>query len=153
MHPEELVLGEHQPCLPIHSKTESTSSPHAYGTPDVSKVWSPTVPLLPSSSRKSRRARLTRYAIIAAVALVVVIAVVCAAVFATRHKHTNSPSGGDAAPVAKTPGNTTVQDDIQTMTSRRLSVIVGGLENATSVSGWYVLSFVLPSAFSNMSST
>lgn len=142
MPAEEVPLGEYQPFVGEASRVDSITSPRTpvHGN---SKVWSPSLPLLSSHEQLPRKRRTTRYVIAVVVIVVVIVAVVCAAVFATRHKHSSASSSSpdsSSSPGSKTPtpGNTTVQGDLQTMTARRLSVIVGGLENSTSVPEWYV---------------
>ncbi|TCD71497.1 hypothetical protein EIP91_008878 [Steccherinum ochraceum] len=146
MHSEDVVLGEFQPCLRQDSSpgSKAESSPRTPGSSAYMKFSSehstPLLPLMSGGYIKSKKRKRNLYIALAVLAVGVVVAIVCAAVFATRHKHnqdsnsSDNPSSND--PNAKKPGNTTVQDDIQTMASRRLSVIVGGLENATSVSAW-----------------
>lgn len=131
MHSEDVFPGESQPCLLDDGKVESSPTPR---TLDSEKSCSPAFQVMPPV--KSPKRNVIRYILLAALAIGIIIAVVCAAVLVTKSKHQKSVPSNGSSPAGKTPANTTVQDDIQTMSGRRLSVIVGGLENATSVSGW-----------------
>ncbi|TCD64841.1 hypothetical protein EIP91_003589 [Steccherinum ochraceum] len=132
----------------FHSKSESADYGssissfkfygHAHGQ-STSRL-----PLMPGSNFKNKRRRITPfYIIVIVVSVCLVVAIICAAVLATRHKNSQTSSASVNAdsktsdPTNTTkPANATVQDDIGTMASRRLSVIVGGLQNASSIPAW-----------------